>query len=332
MKIDLENSGQDAFLDIVANLVGILIILVVVVGAQAAVVWNQSSDDSDSVVEQLSQLRQQTERKQNESKNLQLENAELKQMVAEEQAINARLAEVRHRGLVRLESVRKLVTQRTEELSEKESAAAEASARIDQLKQEIERVRYVTAAVEQQQQPAAKIIEHFPTPIAKTVFSDEIHFRLLGNRIVHVPLEELISAMKQQWELESKQLGSGQSASGQTPPIDNFRLQYFLESQMHPQTGRQVVQLQRFVIQPTINKPGELVSVAIVDGSEMQQRLATMPPQKTTVSLWVYPDSYEALNQLRSWLRTAGYQTASWPLEFGRPISGGPNGFRTSAN
>ena len=41
MSLKQITTGQDSFLDIVANLVGILIILVVVVGAQASASWSR---------------------------------------------------------------------------------------------------------------------------------------------------------------------------------------------------------------------------------------------------------------------------------------------------
>ena len=43
-----EAPGQDSFLDVVANLVGILIILVMVVGARAKDAWVESGDKSVS--------------------------------------------------------------------------------------------------------------------------------------------------------------------------------------------------------------------------------------------------------------------------------------------
>ena len=54
-------------------------------------------------------------------------------------------------------------------------------------------------------------------------------------------------------------------------------------------------------------------------------------PDRTTISVWVYPDSYDEFMTLKKELHRQGFQIASWPLEHGRPISGGPRGFKTSA-
>jgi len=43
---DIEGPGQDSFLDIVANLVGILVILITVIGVRAQDAWVESSNKS----------------------------------------------------------------------------------------------------------------------------------------------------------------------------------------------------------------------------------------------------------------------------------------------
>ena len=52
-------------------------------------------------------------------------------------------------------------------------------------------------------------IDHYPTPIAKTVFSDEVHFRLRSGRLVHVPMNDLVDQMKRKpgnWKRLMKRL------------------------------------------------------------------------------------------------------------------------------
>ena len=60
MNQDSSSLGHDSFLDIVANLVGILIILVVVIGAQAAVVWQNSNEESTELVSEYEKLKDQS--------------------------------------------------------------------------------------------------------------------------------------------------------------------------------------------------------------------------------------------------------------------------------
>ena len=58
MSIKRITTGQDSFLDIVANLVGILIILVVVVSAQAGSAKKQQAQPNADMEQQITQLQQ----------------------------------------------------------------------------------------------------------------------------------------------------------------------------------------------------------------------------------------------------------------------------------
>ena len=53
-----DNSGYDSFLDIIANLVGILIILVVVIGAQVSSQWSQTQvEEPGEYAKELANLK-----------------------------------------------------------------------------------------------------------------------------------------------------------------------------------------------------------------------------------------------------------------------------------
>ena len=44
--------------------------------------------------------------------------------------------------------------------------------------------------------PKPHVLEHLPTPMARTVFGNEIHFRLLNHRLAYVPWDEVIEEVK----------------------------------------------------------------------------------------------------------------------------------------
>lgn len=96
-----------------------------------------------------------------------------------------------------------------------------------------------------------------------------------------------------------------------------------------------MIQFNGFQLFPASENLGVPVAEALVDSdqqtSEFAYALRRFPPGKTTVSLWVYPDSFAEYNQVKNWLYDRGYQVACWPLNHDKWISGGPNGFRTSA-
>jgi Tfp pilus assembly protein PilO len=324
--------GGDAFLDVVANLVGILIILVVLIGAQAATVWRQKERCADRTAE-FDDLKSQTQKRWTEAQSLQSENAELREKINHEQQIINQLQANRQLVLTASELARRELEPRKENLDQKKQERVHALASIHDLRQQIQQVRYEFSALEQQLRPAVETINHYPTPIARTVFSDEVHFQISGGRIAYVPMYELVEAMKNEWRVKAQKLQSTGSTWETVGPIGQFRLQYKLEAVADDSlSDRRAIEFRQFALQPVGSLVGEESLRALEEGSEFRTVLARAIPSKTTVSLWVYPDGYDDLSLVRKWLREHGYQTACWPLDRDWQISGGPNGFRTTTN
>ena len=193
---------------------------------------------------------------------------------------------------------------------------------------ELNDVRAKSAALAASFKPVKnKQLKHYPNPIAKTVFSEEIHFRLADGKLTLVPLEELLALMKDEWRLQAEQsLKTSNSTIETVGPLDGFRLQYQL-SAAEAERGR-AIRLDRFQVIPQPSLPGETVSVALAEGSRFRDILSRHEPRRTTVSIWLYPDGFSDHRAIKTWLYENGYQMASWPLEYGRHISGGPNGFK----
>ncbi len=61
----------------------------------------------------------------------------------------------------------------------------------------------------------------------------------------------------------------------------------------------------------------------------MRTILAGFDPNQATVTVWVYPDSFEQFRVLKEELYKLGYLTASRPMPEGQPISGSPQGTRS---
>jgi len=150
-------------------------------------------------------------------------------------------------------------------------------------------------------------------------------------------MDELIAAMKTEWKVKSEKLDRANRTIETIGPLSNYRLQYELtardvkrQTEYGEESGRSV-EFKQFTIYPLASLLGEDVLTAMSPGSEFQKRLSRRQTGNTTVSIWVYPDSFENHNRLKGWLHENGFQVASWPLEHGKRISGGPNGFKTSA-
>jgi hypothetical protein len=63
----------------------------------------------------------------------------------------------------------------------------------------------------------------------------------------------------------------------------------------------------------------------------MRTILAAFDPRQATVTVWVYPDSFDQFRQIKEELYKLGFLTASRPLPDGQPITGAPQGTRSAA-
>lgn len=112
MSIKQITTGQDSFLDIVANLVGILIILVVVVSAQAGSAKRQQPKANADLDSRISELKQELSRSADTVVKLQTDNHELENRIIKENHLAASLTDRRHQMLVQLEIVKKQIAKR----------------------------------------------------------------------------------------------------------------------------------------------------------------------------------------------------------------------------
>ncbi len=346
------DDGQDSFLDIIANLVGVLIILVVIVGAQAtakivsksesaseAAGQTQAAEDDLAFESQQAKMKSELSSFEFTANRFKLDRAKLEQQTNREKQLAQQLATRRHAMLVQLETVRAKHEQQKLEahvsLNQQQQKQLELQSEKIRLVSKLELIEKETNAVSASQiESTVETIDHYPNPIAKTVFSNEIHFRLDGGKIIYVPMDELVEQMKSEIRLKAEKLKQSDVTRETIGPIGGFRLQYELGIVPVNQTGQsnsRVVRFNRFVIQPVSPDAGESLQAALSDGSQFANILQRHEPRRTTVSVWVYPNSFAEYSKLKEWLHERGFQMASWPLSEGRPISGGPDGLRTSA-
>ncbi len=327
--------GQDSFLDTIANLVGVLIILVVMVGANA----KNTPVSSNACAEQKSQIaevQEKVQRNEQTDQNIRAEYSDLQRQIATEES----LLEVKS---IERRQILTVLTQLNNELEEQEATLDQAKrdslARNSQrqvLQQRLNDLEEHSAAIENHASQV-QAIDHYPTPIVKTVFRDDVHFRLKGGRLAFVPMDELLQLMRAEWELKAEKLASAPRVVEAVGPSEGFRLQYELvarrvtqRTSVGPVTGRSI-EFDHFVVLPLSESIGEALDDALQSSSGFSAHIRPLKPEQHTISVWVYPDSYEEFNNLKRWLYDRGFQTAAWPLSEGAQISGGPNGFRATA-
>ncbi len=324
--------GEDSFLDVVANLVGVLIILVAVVSLQAGTLGRQSVA-SDSREKELEETESALNREELAANAIRLDSQELDRAINTHQQTAASLEQIRHEMLVQNAIVEKEIERRKSELSAEEKTRMEQIVNQQSLLVTVNRLKAQVSATEAPIPIERKEITHYPTPIAKTVFADEIHFRLADGKISFVPIDSLLQKMKSQAETKVEELFHASEVTGLVGPEDGFQMEYRLAGEKIQRGDERGVQVRflGFILQPLPGLSGETFDQAMAPDSNFRARLSRMTPAKTTISIWVYPESFEEFLRLKTWLREQGFQIAGWPLESNAPISGGPNGFRTSA-
>jgi hypothetical protein len=320
-------AGNDSFLDVVSNIVGILIILVLMTGVRikqaaqpapagrgpelaAAAADNAALErDLEELVGQLRQVEAQAAVRRRERAMLAtaLATAE-RELAAQREQLdqNARRQYDAQRGL---------------EL---------ARARLDELHNR----RAQLAAV----RPAVHEVQSYPTSLSKTVDGREAHFQLRGGRVAVVPLDDLIEKFKTHMRARLYKLKEQDELSDTVGPLGGFFLRYTVERVQVPvetalRSGQPTsyVQLRKFELIPVTAQLGEPLEEALASQSEFRGRLDSTNPRDWTITLWVYPDSFATYRGLRKLLYDEGYRVAARPLPQGRPISGSPQGTRSTS-
>lgn len=314
-----EAMGSDSFLDVVANMVGIVIILVMVAGLRSKTAPERAAEIRDGLPE-LRALADQEETARALKDNV----LRLADDIA---VVNAQATlAFDERNLLAYEAARQ-----RRALEERRAALdAERRANFD-LDREAAAAREELDRIERQRQSAAvtpaKTIEiaNYATPISHTVDGKEAHFQLRGGLIAHVPMDEFVeripNELKQQaWKL--RQLNEVTSTIG---PVDGFRMKYLIVRDGN------LIRLQQFELQPVSRDLGEPLATALSNSGEFSRTIAGLNRRKTTVTLWTYPDSFAEFRTLKDHLHKLGFATAGRPLPDGFPIGGSVHGSRSAA-
>ena len=121
------------------------------------------------------------------------------------------------------------------------------------------------------------------------------------------------------------------------PEVAGFGARYVLrrtEGQVETRAGTQKhagVELELIYLVDVEPNLGQPIAQALGPSSEFRSRIAPCRPQNTTVTVWVYPDSFDDFRALKAELFKLGFLTAARPMPMGEPIAGSPSGSRSSA-
>ena len=128
--------GQDSFLDIVANLVGILIILVVVVGAQATSFKKEQLPDQN-LDQEIAETQVELDHLVQRARRMTIDNHQLEKDISDEQLLTKQLADERHEKMMQMEIVRRDIEKRTADWNDFQKEVFQKQATISSLKQQL---------------------------------------------------------------------------------------------------------------------------------------------------------------------------------------------------
>ncbi len=326
-----EAFGSDSFLDIVANMVGILIILVIIAGLRAKGIPQQLLDVAADIANEVRLLS-------SKSKAIEHDNHKLNHEVELIQKAQATLDAEQQQLAAARDQLRSELERRRQELDSQSQTDFDLRRKLAAAEGQLERITFELTEAAQLQPRVATKIESYPTPLSQTVSGKEIHFQIKNNRVTYVPLDELVDLFKSEVRQRAYQLRQRDEATDTIGPIGGFRMRFTLERvDMPMQVGSGGVvtgsfaRLEEFHLVQTTPLMGETSDEAQLPDSQFRKKISALTPERTTITLWTYPDSFELYRAIRKALYLAGFTVAGRPMPEGQPIGGSPQGTKSAA-
>jgi hypothetical protein len=333
----------DSFLDLVTNVVGIIIrlILVVWVGARTystlpeylrhpkatAAALSAPKESQDPLSDELERQR----RALAEAQKRLLEQLRQLDLVKEsEQKTDAELTAVEEKQH-ELQQVRGELEQRKADRDNSVKTAvvtlADLEKRRDKLMEEIKAL---------EKQPPVKKTLRYRTPVSQPVHAEELHFECRYGKVAFVDVNTLLTDVRQHLEDNGKQLQQQWEVTDVTAPVGPFRMRYTIERRREtldaalpgagPRGSSYAYGLSEWHIEPIAYDRGELADRALQPTSEFRHVVDGLSPTQAVVTFWVYPDSFDIYRRLRDYLQDREITVAGRPLPDGLPIASSRRG------
>jgi hypothetical protein len=341
----------DSFLDVVANVCGIIIrlILVVWVGArsyhainakqtvEAAPLSGPAASNrvkvaelppvADPLSEELQrhreELAQQQQRLLEQLRQCQLLEANNTQTAEELAALAASEAIVeKERG-----KLERVTAERTGATQVAQLSLAELQKRSQQLAAEL---------LELEKLPPLMKTLRYRTPVSRPVHTEELHFECMEGRVGFIDLQAFLIEIRRNLDDKADLLKSRWEVEGTAGPVGAYRLRYTLERERGVQDvgalglpgtqGGFRYSLTGWVVEPITPARGETATAALAPGGEFRRLVDAIDPDQTVVTMWVYADSFALYRQLRDFLHERNIEVAGRPLPPGFPIASSKRG------
>jgi hypothetical protein len=322
--------GEDAFLDTVANLVGILIILVVIVSSGTKVAAKLISEEK--IKQAVEELQEPIASAIDIEKDLFRQEGQLQEHTIEVAYRNAERDVILQQVLTAKEAIQA----ETQKLDEHQKADVQHQQMLNEMERRLADLLQQQGDVPSDEKPPI-VLQHLPTPMAKTVFGKELHLMVSDGMISVIPWDRMVAMLKEEARAAIARSTRRERIQEQLGPVDGFMMTYMLVSKRGLVSNgsatamAQVVELDKFELDATADVIREPLMQSLASNGRLRIELSGYPPRESTVTAWVYPNSFETFRQLKELLFHAGYMTAARPMPDGVRIGASPRGSQSSA-
>jgi len=334
----------DSFLDIVANVVGVIIrlILVVWVGARSYT-WLQHQASmppqgartgtvpalpADPLQQEIAEHRLElTQARERLLAQLRLVESGRREETGLQQALAKLVAEREELAMKQA-----LLERRDHERTGQTEFVALNSQELRRRSQKI-----LAEIKDLEKAPPPKKVLRYRTPISHPVQSEELFFECQQGRVTFIDIAILLKEVRQRLPEKEQLLRSTWETQDVTSIVGSFRLRYSVERERGvldlslrsstPGMERGFrYSLNSWQVEPMSPERGEALETALHEGSEFRQISDGLDPQFTAVTFWVYPDSFALFRRLRDFLYQRDIVVAGRPLPAGALIMSTPHG------
>ena len=354
--------GSDSFLDIVANIVGILIILIVVAGVKVShaplpdmehssptVPASVAADTSIAAPTTLASRMAPAPEQPPRPAVLPMPSAQLQKRIRaltdeldrldSDRIASASEADNLSRGLritrQQLDKLNLTIHAETATLTGLKRASAQRRTALGRFRQRLRQVQVEQTRAEHASPPVTTL-RHKLTPVSHTVTGDEIHFRLQAGRVSRLPIKALVARLRAQVQRQQSWLVKYHRHEGRVGPVRGYEMNYVVQRQqlsvideLRSRGGMVRIGVSSWRIVPTDDVQDATADEALRPGSDFVQTLAGAA-RNSTLTFWVYPDSFALYRKLAKVAHNEDFTVAARPLPFGVPIAGSPHGSRSA--
>ncbi len=334
----------DSFLDVVANVVGIILRLIIVtwVGARAyAGLQPPGSPPTPPAIEEIVSLpepqdaltpeleRQRRELAEAQAKLL-TELRQWEQIRQQHIILASDLADAGKR-VQGLASERAALERSKTEAGKNRTALlslTEIQARNNKLLEEIDALKKT---------PSAKQTLRYRTPISHPLQSEEVVFECKQGRVTLIDVGAMLDEARRNLREKGDQLRNSWEVREVTQPVGAFQLRYVVERDREvldtvkmdakPNATAQFhYGISGYEVVPVVADRGEAAIAALADGSAFRRVVDSLDVNQTAVTMWVYPDSFDLYRRLRDYLHDHDVTVAGRPLPKGVSIASSKHG------